>query len=389
MKILYSLFASLFFFVAAYCLLGETTDEGKNVFASGVYSGFQNQLGLTKKDVAHSQFVAQLREKIKEGDTSVDLLVLKIYGVDLREASEDFLFSRVAPPKPNERLSDYLTTTLIGLKEDKRFNGMEHPPTKEDPFLHGNLPSLQWEFQGGPTLIRMAHPAKDLWFWQRWVGIDPIQPEFRRFLQLEAPKRHLYVNLMKRYGDEGSLSRAIENLENEAENLAVVTLDKNTPFYWQSDEFAEINDAKEFKFNLLKALNGKRYYFSSKLNQFPDRLPDIIESVHSKYFKGSPSLTGQERQDFIEIVYISILDALVNEYKPLTMNISCKQAMDRGPGLALLWIVSREGEKNIKSEAALFLAPPLLIHNRPSHLPRLQRLLSAFSTIQKNIKPLL
>lgn len=377
----------LLFFIFSFNLLSASgkVNEADNLFRSSVYKTFQNELSLDR-NVDYKEFVLNLRERVLKKDPLVDPIVLKLFkGVDLRESSSDFLYSYIPPPKNGEDFSIYLQNSLKLLKENPKFKGVINSPTISDSLLNGNLPSIHWIFPNGLTLIRMGEPAAPLTFWDNLLGKKPIEPEFQRFIQLLAPKTHLYVNLMKRYGEEGKLSKALESLQKEEENLTVVSLDKNTPFYWQSGEYSNLFDANSFKLAFLDKLKGEEYYFPKNLNDMHNFLNKEINDIHNKYFDNKKDLSVKERQDFIEITYLKILDYLVDLVNPSTMNITCKQGMDRGPSLSVLWILSH-GSSDYKELAALFLAEPLLIHNRPSHQERLERMLSALSTIQKNSK---
>lgn len=329
------------------------TDKCENVFASGIAADYYHQLGLqgTTRDF-HEAFVADLRE-----DPSQAKAVFM--GTHLTKSYQEFL-SRHIPPYQSGDFIVYLEDSLKKLRSNPAFDGLKHNSRYDDSLMEGNLPFLQFVLPNGTAVIRMAMPAVD--------GSRGIHPEFLAFVR--GQKKHLYVNLMKRHGLEGPLSRAIEALDGTIE---VVTLDKNSPFYWQEGDFPESADA--FKELFIMHMSGSDFYWST-----PIELKPILEKVHLRYFQEKPKLSQKEREDFIELAYLEILDDLVASLNPESMNITCKQAMDRAPSLAVLW-QCKLGLANKKEVAALLLAPPLLVHNRPTHRSRLTRFTSALQYI--------
>ena len=189
---------------------------------------------------------------------------------------------------------------------------------------------------------------------------------------------------MKRKGQEAAASASIEHLEKQVSHLRVVTLDKNSSFYWQDDEAADLplSEFKSVYFHELIKENGP-YYWSSHLDpaEWKGELQQILDETGTRYFSAESSLNQQERQDFIELSYIAILNHLVKKWEPPSINITCKHALDRGP-LSVLWMLE-QGIGTSKEVAALLLAPPLLVHNRPSHRYRIARLVSAAERMAK------
>lgn len=346
------------------------TDKCENVFVSGVAADYYDQLGMLFPDnpkdrrAFHEAFVANLR---KDPSHSTQAFM----GANLNKAYQEFL-SRYIPPYRSGNFTDYLKTSLSKLRANPSFDGLKHNSPYDDSLKEGNLPFLQFRLPIGTAVIRMAMPVMD----ERFTT-PKIHPEFLAFIR--GQKKHLYVNLMKRHGLEGPLSKAIESLDKSEPALAVVTLDKNSPFYWQEGDFP--NFASDFKNLFLKHMQeGRDFYWSS---QVEIDLKGLLEKVHFASFQKKSILTQKERQDFIELVYLEILDNLTLSFRPESMNITCKQAMDRAPSLAVLWqwkhnLVSKE------EAAALLFAPPLLVHNRPTHRSRLDRFISALEFFYPN-----
>lgn len=339
------------------------TDKCENVFTSGVAEAYYEQLGIAlpkERRAFHEAFVANLRKD--------PALVREVFmGTSLTEAYQEFL-SRYIPPYQEGDFSVYLEDSLKKLRNTSSLDGLKHNSPYDDSLMEGNLPFLQFRHPDGTAVIRMAMPAIDGRF-----GASGVHPEFLAFI---GQNKHLYVNLMKRHGLEVPLSRSIEALDGDT--LAVVTLDKNSPFYWQEGDYPDSADA--FKRLFLTHLKGSDFYWSSKVKI---DLKALLEKVHHDYFQEKPSLTQKERQDFIELAYLEILEDLTASFKPESMNITCKQAMDRAPSLAVLWQL-KLGLAKQEEAAALLFAPPLLIHNRPTHRSRLTRFISALEFLYPN-----
>ncbi|MFV0339531.1 MAG: hypothetical protein ACK5MA_02715 [Parachlamydiaceae bacterium] len=332
------------------------------LFSSGLYNAYRTEWNAptstpTLQD--HQQFVERLRR------ASDPIEIKRIYlNHAVNHLWADYLFD-LAPW--NGQLSKYLLSTQQQLHEDPKFNGI-HEPRLEDQFYYGNLPSKVSEIQGC-SLIRIGQPMIYSNGLTRWITTPQPSPEFLQFIQ--GQKSHLYVNLMKREGEEGPLSRSLEKLGATLPNLLVVTLDKNSDFYHQKEPLQA--DFKTTFLNKLIDKNGA-YSFPDSLSE--DELVALILAVQEHFFNGNSPETIDERKDFIELTYIALFDRLVEKYQPQSMNITCKQGIDRGPSLMALWLYSHHAMPD-QEIAVQLLAPPLLFHNRASHLSRIERFNSA------------
>lgn len=331
----------------------------------------------------HENFVDEWRLLIqsphKENLDFIRALTNWIYlKPDMKQATIDYFAPFKSDPVN-------LMRVFKALRQNKAFSRAPHETTHViDQYRNGNLPSLLFTLNNDSQtrVLRMGYPLDTI---NRkhlpWITPEAY-PEFLFFLQNQTG--HLYVNLMKRNGTESSASKALEKLEKKLPGFFIVTLDKNSNFYWQSKNQSVDLLADDFKnqfFNHLTNFNGD-FYWSKHLEQdkWGHQLKRIMENVHAQYFPDKDSLNAQERQDFIELSYLKILDALVEQLQPASMNITCRQCMDRGPSLYVLWML----EKNAITSSEipdLLLAPPLLIHNRPSHPSRVTRFISAAQRI--------
>ena len=292
---------------------------------------------------------------------------------------ETFLY-RYLPP-PQEDFFSYLQLNQDLLHRHPGFDGIAHESQKEDLFFQGNLPSFISHVgeKKQTRLIRFGQPLTHPFFSLCQYWSPALSSEFSLFL--EHQPSHFYVNLMKRRGKEGAMTQALERLEEEKPRLYVITLDKDSSFYWQRESSYPAEwESQSFKEAFLAHLCSPegRYFWSKHLKSVEWRgtLARLIDQTHETYFRGNSRLNRRERQDLIELTYLAIIDHLVERWQPASMNMTCRQGMDRGPSLMVLWMMQK-GLLEKPALAAWLLAPPLVTRNRSTHASRVERLLSA------------
>lgn len=235
------------------------------------------------------------------------------------------------------------------------------------------------------------------------TNVEEICPEFISYLNYlkSTQQTHLYINAMKRVssGDQ-KYTEVIEklNVEREFEDvLWITTLDKKSDFYWQENNYSNISHSEHFKKTFLHELFGKppqeslfKWPRQMELLAWKSHCKELIDSVHRLFFKSKNSLSLQERLDFIEIIYIKIIQSLCEILRPDYANISCKESMDRAPSIfSLLYVFERlqsTGGLSLEEKmnaVTILLAPPLVSHNRTSHEPRIQRTISSMNHVIK------
>jgi hypothetical protein len=184
---------------------------------------------------------------------------------------------------------------------------------------------------------------------------------------------------------EASLTHSLEALESQCDNLYFVTLDKNSSFYKQEKEkYPDQWESASFKEAFLTHMFSDNYFWSKHLNLpiWKEELREIVNQEHQSLFQNAEMLDRKEREDLIEISYLEILNHLVDKWHPSSMNITCRQGMDRGPSLMVLWMLQK-GMMSKSEIAALLLAPPLMHHNRASHASKVERFISAAQRLEK------
>lgn len=408
----------------------QTVEESKNIFATPIFTHYRTQIknflsnhplydqlkssSASRDDIlvnavveeiekiphdsddqraSHESFVKKMRDaiKLKKAYQNEDLVSNKIFEdlinclylqVNINADIQSFLSSYV---KVNERdFFNHLMDAQRKLRGHPHFYGVVNEASTEDQFFHGNLPSLVAIINDKVKLIRIGQPIcqASRAFW--WISAPKVSPEFLFFLQNQP--RHFYVNLMKRKGVEEPLTHTLETLENRCENLFLITLDKNSSFYWQKEQdYPEVLESENFKQIFLnKMCSRKGNYFWSKhlnLDRWKEELRQILDNTHHSIFLNKDSLDRKERQDFIELTYVGIINNLVAKWSPTSMNITCRQGIDRGPSLAALWMYQKN-ELNNNELSTMLLATPLIIRNRASHTSRLERFISAAKRIE-------
>ncbi|MCE5316039.1 MAG: hypothetical protein LLG04_01575 [Parachlamydia sp.] len=235
-----------------------------------------------------------------------------------------------------------------------------------------------------------------------------MSPEFTYYLLAQAKKgkTHLYVNFMrqiqhhtKQHDVEDQRTRLIEQLEMDpatGKTARVITLDKNSPFYYQEGPFSDLNEVAQFKRQFLANLTQEgptaRYYWSKHLDakRWKETLNTIVEQVHQRYFGSKAELSAAERSGFIELAYLKIVEAAIQQLNVDAVNISCRHCIDRAASFIGLFYFDQllkqsptlSGEKLSRLMAFVY-APGLFFHDRPIHVYRVEILQSAAAALQK------
>lgn len=208
-----------------------------------------------------------------------------------------------------------------------------------DPLGQENLPSQVYEIQRkGKKISCLRFPCPTR---QSLINKVEISDEFRGFLRgyAHAKRKHFIVNLQDRTSwKEYARSRALETLQMNAEfsqQLFVITLPKNTDFYYQINEYLNLNKADDF----LKAFQSQLatpeecgYFFPSQLKQSElHRFIDTaLPAIHELFFHNKNSLTRRNREDFIEIFYQFLILKCIDMLDPNSVSFTCKDTIDTG-----------------------------------------------------------
>lgn len=265
-----------------------------------------------------------------------------------------------------------------------------------DPHLIGHLPSFLYQL----NKTRFIHTARTVIDSSNHLE-SQVVPEFLGYLKQlkQEDQTHLYINLMLRSSYAKAACHALEALEKHSEVGAVIqvmTLDKTSHFYWQETKFAQPEQlATEFKEQFFSYLFDDSpqgsYKWPSQLDpaEWRSFCQTLLNRVHQLYFDYQSVLSKQEREVFIELTYLHIIEEVLQRYQPTYCNISCRHSIDRGPSiLALFYAYQRlkEGhwtEEDNQMLLTILFVPPIITHHRGPHTYRIERFQQAFEQLLK------
>lgn len=275
-----------------------------------------------------------------------------------------------------------------------------------DPFSQGNIPSVFFKTKYILPLgkektvvnIRSSTPTCEDFF-SILFGEAEINPEYRGYLEAckKFSKRHLYINLQDRkttflWKNEAPRCFALEKLQYEYPGVVtVVSLSKDSVFYWQEGPYLELKEAENFKREFVHQLfqRDTGFFFPedlrlSKSFSFAEDINRIVERVHRDVYAGVLELSKEQRMDFIEIVYAFLIDYLISKVEPDYYNISCKDCIDRGIGMNGLFFFFQYLQQESVSQLfpyedleAMIFAPAIFVREREIKRERLGRMISA------------
>lgn len=269
-----------------------------------------------------------------------------------------------------------------------------------DPLSEDNMPHKLFHFQIDElNCITLRLPSPTV---QKVINHAEIAEEFKglmRYLAKEKKgQKFLLFNLQDRTTwKEHARADSLEILQKEEEMkelLYVVTLAKDTPFYFQSAEYATINESDAFKSVLLQQIKGGKscgFYIPVEIDhkKIFEFASAAIEEIHTHFFSAKNVLTRKNRLDFIEIFYLFLELKILLMIQPEYISFSCKDAVDVGSSASfsffcflklfqtkLQW---SEEEKDILLR--IVFAPALLVRERNVDMMRLSRSVSILALI--------
>ncbi len=275
---------------------------------------------------------------------------------------------------------------LKAFRADEEYEGF-------DPHLLHNLPHKLFGLSSEGLDVSFLHlpsPTREL-----VIDKADMYPEFVGYLRYLSPQKHLLINLQDRTSwKEHTRSIALEKLQ--LDDLLVLTLPKDTDFYHQVHDYADLDDAKAFCHQLEEqVLSGESCGF-----HFPAKFPvekmakELIPFIHKELFNGKRTLSQAERCDFIELFYQFLILFVIDKVKPTAVSFTCKDGLDTGAAFAasmygLLRLLSSK-EAWTENDRAFFLfslyGPALLLRHRIIDQSRLQRALSALAKFEEAVK---
>ncbi len=276
-------------------------------------------------------------------------------------------------------------------------------PLAFDPMLQKNTPESLYQIRTMRHLLRVVKipsPTR-----QEIITKANIIPEFLGFLRADVrekhPKKHLMIQLQdKTSWKEFARVKVLEDVQKEAEwkgNLIVVSLSKDSDFYFQNGEYLTLEKANDFMSSFIDQLESFEcgYFLPPQLHTeaMKKNIQTLLEWIHESFFANKAILSRKNRLDFIEIFYHFFLLHLIKEVEPHSISFTCKDAVDVGAALSASFyafvkllsqqILIKEDEELL---FYLFYAPAFLVRERAVDAQRLHRLLSALSHIESVCK---
>lgn len=202
-----------------------------------------------------------------------------------------------------------------------------------DPFLHQNWPNKLYLINvDGQYILNLRLPSPTH---QEYIHKVAIVEEFKGFLRGRQSK-HLVINLQDRTGwKEYFRCLALEDLQLRPEfenSLAVITLAKETDFYYQMPPYDKDNHSEVFFRHLKEHLGdvNSGFYFTPALKkevmgEFSD---GVIKAIHRIFFSSKNILLPEHRLAFIDIFDQFIILKALDVIKPASFSLTCKDGID-------------------------------------------------------------
>ncbi|MEM7174865.1 MAG: hypothetical protein AAF443_02910 [Chlamydiota bacterium] len=274
-----------------------------------------------------------------------------------------------------------------------------------DPLLQGN-PAYQLYTLTGKSLtaICLSLPCPTQ---HQKIHDAIVVEEFKGYLRFlsrrEKPQIHLLINLQDPTSwQEHSRCQVLHQLVDEPEKqpgLAVITLPKRGDFYYQTDAYAELDEAAAFLQTITDQIEGEKscgFGFSGQIKK-KDVLAFCrkgLPIIHEVFFDGEEKLSRQKRLDFIEIFYLLLAFKAIDLTRPAYFSFSCKDAVDVGAMssagfFALTLLLKGEKKWSVANQNTFFylvFCPALMVRERLIDSRRFYRAMSALSVLAQAIE---
>lgn len=413
---------------------------GENVFNRGVYADYLDQLKLfLNKQLAanpalreipfindffaqneprkkHEAFIDGIRSYIDNNrqsdprkkheaftdnnrgcntDEFIEDLVTWIYTQpDLNKSLENVLSAFVPLDQDGDLPSQAskISTLLAGheklYKPDIRCNDA-------DNHRMGNLPRHVWTYKNCRILSSPTVCYTDTEYYK-------IVPEFFLFaLKVNALSQKIfYFNFMMNNKKERNLSDMIYENGKILSSMSVFSLERTSPYYYAKGDFSDDNCPNWSDINKYKDVH--RIIFP-KLCRWPPNLTheqisslcsEAIEFVHAHYFDKTSTFKAPDRHLFNEIVYLQLVNKLLETETPQYALFACKMSMDRCPSfLAALYLLQDQqagieiSSDRIKNCLNILFSPAIAVLNRSIYDYRVETFSGVAALIMRGKRP--
>lgn len=298
-------------------------------------------------------------------------------------ASDGLALRKLLKGYPNESVEKILENLEEGLIQEF------------DPWMQKNVPvklftlyerekKTNWIVTSSPTIQENIRTAN-------------INEEFKAYLRTceKEGEKLLLLNYQDRTSwKEHARANALEGLQDQFDStVTVVTIPKETEFYWQEVPYAEDHQASIFKEHYIEHLidNHSGLYLPDKVRAVVNRewFEGVFDAIHHLFFVNRNVLSKESRQQFIDIFDLFLEHKLIEIAQPDKVFAICKDGMDTSTATSALFVafqflMDREDiseEERMFLKEALFL-PALLGRHRAIMQERLDRFLGALQVLE-------
>lgn len=272
-----------------------------------------------------------------------------------------------------------------------------------DPLSHKNIPTHLFTLLGkGKEVAFLRMPAPLM---QKSIQIAEVPSEFEAFLKGclmgDKHQKFLLVNLQDRTSwEEHPRSEALEvfsKKEDVVRVFSLIGLPKKTDFYFQKEDYQELNEAGLFMEQLVEQFEGREqcgfYWPDAYVSESNAFAKASISMIHSVFFDKRKKLTLVERQSFIEIFYFFLILKAIDLFHPDYMALSCKDSIDTGAAASgsffsfLRLMISDTPWKEEEKDLLLWIlyAPALFFRERAIQKADLRRFVDTIGVFQEGI----
>lgn len=330
-------------------------------------------LGLAAASNSHQQDDSSKHKEERSYENLQELLSqLKQSVLDVSDLGQKIKTS----PQLNSSLLKQASLGLTGGTLDGNFD----PSTQENHPYKRMILKRKGDHQ--VTCLHMATPTL------RSDASVEVNPEFIAYLkhQKRLGGHHTYINFqkdtpvtfldtVKRFGVETYRAQCLERMSTIEELksvIDVITLDKNSDFYWQKKSRNATSSADEFIEEFIDRVvtDGRSVGFHfptiEKKAQAKKLILDLKEALG--WNQSNKKVSLQEKRDFIEISYLFMMSSFSAGSD--VVNFSCKDDIDRGAGAKSLLLFATI-LKEVVGSPDKFLKDPALFDKKLSVLSSL------------------
>lgn len=259
-----------------------------------------------------------------------------------------------------------------------------------DPYLHLHTPFNLYDiFIEHREVNILSLPSPTV---QNSIDSSHINPEIETFLdhlmRTEQDSKHIMINLQnKEHWEESARCQAIEKLAKRKKyqsTFYLIHLPTDNQFYYQTEEFLNIEESKMFIETFFQGIKNNLYGFNipkkTLLLVSLDQIENLLSHIHQRFFNKTAQLNQSQRQVFIDIFYVLYVLKLVKSSPIHSISFCDKDGLDTSLSLASMLytflVMAKKTTPTINQrhhiELMLFTIP-ILIRKRILLQPRFDR----------------